>query len=275
MVDVYKLTAFPNGKNGGNKAGVVLDADNLTEYNMQQIAEEVGFSETAFVLKSDQATYKVRFFTPTKEVDLCGHATIATWNLLRDKKKVKVGLHTMETKVGTLEINVKKKEVFMEQVLPKYGEAIDESELDDCFYEERFIDKSLPALVVSTGLREIFLPVINKETLHKLNPKMKHILFLCEKYNVIGIHVFALDQEVDAYGRNFAPAVGIDEESATGTSSGALSCYLNKYVSPNKTEYILRQGYSMNQPSQIKIKLEKQLTQITKVLVGGSAKLIK
>ncbi len=271
-VKVYKLTAFPNGRNGGNRAGVVINGDSLTHFDMQQVAKNVGFSETAFVTESEKATFRLRFFSPTSEVDLCGHATIATFNLLRDLKIIKKGHHSMETNIGIFNIEVSKKEVFMEQKKPVFKSGIEQYEIDDCFYEEKFLDSTLPPMIVSTGMEEIFIPIKDVETLHKLHPKMKNIVHLCKKYGVIGIHLFALDSKVDAYGRNFAPIVGIDEESATGTSNGALACYLNKYVSPQKTEYVLRQGYSMNMPSEIYVKLDKHLHEILSVSVGGSAK---
>ena len=274
-VEVLKLSAFPNGKNGGNKAGVVVDANSLSDVDMQSIAKNVGFSETAFVLKSNKADYRIRYFTPTREVDICGHATIATFNALRDKKILKKGTYTFETRVGVLNIEVGKTDVFMEQMHPIFFETVDEFEIYDCFYEERFVNKEMPIKIVSTGLREIFVPVKDVETLNKLHPKLKNITYLSEKYNVIGIHLFALDDKVDAYGRNFAPAFGIDEESATGTSNGALACYLNKYHSPTKTDYVLRQGYSMDMPSEISVKLTKHLTEILTVRVGGTAKLLK
>lgn len=274
-VEVFKLTAFPNGKNGGNKAGVVLDADNLSDSDMQGIAKNVGFSETAFVLTSNRADFKIRYFTPTNEVDLCGHATIATFNLLRDKKKIKKGTYSLETRVGILNIEVLKNEVFMEQLHPVFYEKVEEFEVLDCFYEERFFNKELPCIIASTGMREIFVPIKDVNTLHKLHPKMKNIMYLCEKYDVIGMHLYALDDKVDAYGRNFAPMVGIDEESATGTSNGALACLLNKYYAPTKTEFVLRQGYSMDMPSEIKAKLVKHNQEILKVQVGGSAKILK
>jgi len=92
--------------------------------------------------------------------------------------------------------------------------------------------------------------------------------------NTIGIHVFSVDETVDAYGRNFAPVVGIDEESATGTSNGALSCYLYRYVTKKET-YILRQGYSMNQPSELYSKLDLDGDEIAHVWVGGKAKIFE
>lgn len=272
---IYKLTAFPNGKNGGNKAGVVLNADSMTDTDMQKIASEVGYSETAFVSESEKASFKLQFFTPTSEVDLCGHATIATWNLLRDLKIIKKGHYSMETNIGILNIEVGKKEIYMEQKKPEFFGSIEQYELYDCFYEERFLETTLPTMIVSTGMKEIFVPIKDVDTLNRLHPKLKNIEHLCNKYGVIGMHLFAISKDCDAYGRNFAPVVGIDEESATGTSNGALACYLNKYVSPQKDEYVLRQGYSMKQPSEIKVKLDKHLNEILSVSVGGSAKLLK
>ena len=94
---------------------------------------------------------------------------------------------------------------------------------------------------------------------------------VAKRYNAIGMHVFALGDDVDAYGRNFAPVVGIDEESATGTSNGALACYLNKFYK-QKEQYILRQGYQMGKPSELKATLTFDDINIKEV-VGGKAKL--
>ena len=104
---VYRLSSFPKEDHGGNEAGVVLDADLLKDKEMLKIAKEVGYSETAFVSKSNVADFKVRFFTPANEVSLCGHATIATFNLLRDKELINPGIYTQETKAGILKLDVK------------------------------------------------------------------------------------------------------------------------------------------------------------------------
>lgn len=272
-MSLYKLTSFPKTEFGGNKAGVYVDADNLTEEEMQSIAKELNFSETAFVLKSNVADFKVRFFTPNIEVDLCGHATIATFNLLRDLNIIKEGTYTQETRAGVLELRIKEKEVFMEQPLPKFFDKLKTNELNTCFSNHHFVNEDLPIQVVSTGMKELFLPVKDVETLHKLQPNYEEIIEYSVKYNVIGIHAFALSDEVDAYGRNFAPIVGIKEESATGTSNGALGSYLFKYVTQKNT-YVLRQGFSMNLPSEIITEIESNDNQITKVFVGGTAIII-
>ena len=161
----------------------------------------------------------------------------------------------------------------MEQPLPKYFDILDHNELNTCFSNHDFVNKDLPIQVLSTGMKEIFLPVKDVETLNNLKPDFEEIIEFSIKHNVIGIHAFALSEEVDAYGRNFAPVVGINEESATGTSNGALGCYLYKYVK-KKHKYILRQGYSMNLPSEIITTIKSEDNEIVEVLVGGTAKII-
>ncbi len=270
MIGPYRLSAFPKTKQGGNKAGVVLDAECLNDADMQRIAAEVGYSETAFVTTSAKADVKVRFFTPRQEVDLCGHATIATFNLMRDLKRLAPGRYTQETNAGILAIDIREDTVFMQQNRPVFGAVLNGQDVAACFRETDVIDHALPIQLVSTGLYEIFVPIRDVDTLHRLTPDLDAIGRLTKAHGAIGVHAFALDTEVAAYGRNFAPLVGIDEESATGTSNGALACYLHQYQPP-QTQYVLRQGYSMNQPSEIIVNLSIEANQITAVWVGGSA----
>ncbi len=272
MYKLYKLSAFPKTKSGGNKAGVVLNGDYLTEEEMKGIAKEVGYSETAFVLKSDKADFKVRFFTPTDEVDLCGHATIAAFNLLRDLKVIKPGIYTQETKAGVLKLYVRPQIVFMQQNNPEFFETLIVEDVRNCFDNEGFVHPEFPIKVVSTGLKEIFIPVISVDALNNLKPNIEEILRVSKKHDCIGIHAFAFGgNECAAYGRNFAPVVGIDEESATGTSNGALSCYLYELVDKSTKQLVLRQGYSMDKPSEIFSKITVKSEKIREVWIGGRA----
>lgn len=254
MIKAYVVSAFTANGKGGNKAGVVLEADELSVEQMQVIAKELAFSETAFVSKSKDATYKVRFFTVTEEVDLCGHATIATWSLLFQKGLIGHGMHTQETLAGKLGINVSNDgSVFMEQAEPQF--------LGQVSYEEIALvlnigspdfEDSLQPQIVSTGLKDILVPVRNKETLLNLRPNLSGITELSKKYDVTGLHGFALGEDCTAIARNFAPLVGINEESATGTSNGALLCYLkNKGKLEEQNVYHIEQGESLGQPSEI------------------------
>ncbi|WP_053954953.1 PhzF family phenazine biosynthesis protein [Inediibacterium massiliense] len=281
-VEVYTLNAFGKTENGGNPAGVVIDADDLSEEMMQKIAKKVGFSETAFVQKSDQADFKVRFFTPSEEVDLCGHATIATFFVLLKEGIVSLGKYKQETKAGVLDIEIKENNnILMNQALPQFLEIIDKKEIVDSLnIKEEDIVEDLPIQIVSTGLKDILIPVKNLNTLTHMKPDFDKITEVSKKYNVVGYHVFTLETKLDstAHCRNFAPLYDILEESATGTSNGALSAYLFKYKKVNEEkaqDMIFEQGYSMNQPSEIRGSLMTENQEITEVKVGGSAEKIQ
>ncbi len=277
---VYRMSAFAAADNGGNPAGVVFEADHLTEERMKEIAAEVGYSETAFVMKSDLADFKVRFFTPTEEVDLCGHATIATFNLMRDQGLVKPGQYTQETKAGVLKLRVYEDSVFMEQTLPEFYEIIPKDQVSDCFSigDGEYLGDS-DVQIVSTGLKDIMLPVNDLDTLLKMKPDFEKITEISKKYDVVGIHAFALDTYGDgtAHTRNFAPLYGIDEESATGTSNCALACYLDKGGNEGvEGRYVFEQGYCMDSPSEIRVELVKDKEgKLSGVYVGGKATRVK
>lgn len=272
---IYHATAFPKEPHGGNKAGVVVFADKMTEEEMQVIAANLGYSETAFVMHSDEADFSLRFFTPTKEVDLCGHATIASFNLLRDEGYIEPGVYTQKTKAGLLRLEVEEDLVYMEQLKPRYYEKVSNKDIQMMFENEVDLHPNLPAEVVSTGLREIFLPVANKDALHALRPKFGQMVEYCLSVGVIGVHAFCVDEQgVDALSRNFAPVVGINEESATGTSNGALACYLYKHHQKKDT-YHMEQGLFMNQPSSLHVRLSIVDAFIEEVWVGGPASILQ
>lgn len=270
MDNLYRVSAFTKDDTGGNDAGVYIHADHLSDKEMQSIAYEVGYSETAFVLKSDVAGFKVRFFTPITEVDLCGHASIATFYTLRELNIIEKGFYTQETKAGLLKIKVDPDDIHIELSKPLFFQKVDKKEIEASFDHIEF-DDGLDCYVVSTGIKEIFVPVKNNDILNKLIPHKNILMEVAKRYNAIGMHVFTLGDDVDAYGRNFAPVVGIDEESATGTSNGALACYLNKFYK-QKEQYILHQGYQMGKPSELKATLTFDDINIKEVWIGGKAK---
>lgn len=289
--NIYLITAFSDTLKGGNLAGVVLDADNLSNQEKQRIAKEVGVSETAFVSQSKVADFKVQFFTPLEEVDLCGHATIATFKLLSDLGYIQDGIYRQETKAGILEVYTVNDKVMMQQTLPSFHGKVPFEEINKCFDNQltsvalknifgEYID--LAPEIVSTGLKDIMLPIKDYQLLNDLRPNFYQIKQLSEKYDVIGIHAFSLEAKEHKYfatTRNFAPRVGIDEEAATGTSNGALTAFLNKLnILPDQKQIdiTIQQGISIGRPSQIStsITLSKD-KQITKILVGGKATIIK
>lgn len=271
----YKINSFAISEDGGNPAGVVLHADQLSEEQMKAIAKKMNFSETAFVMKSDAADYKVRFFTPVEEVDLCGHATIGTYSLMLQKKLILPGKYTQETKAGILNIQVMEDGmVMMDQAKPQYYEVVDREILADSLnisvddFELHFMPQ-----IVSTGLKDIMIPIRNRSILDRIKPDFNKITAVSKKYGVVGYHLFCKDtvHNSSAYCRNFAPLYGIIEESATGTSSGALACYLKRYEQKNDAKFIFEQGYSMGKPSEIQAMLTMKGSEIIRVQVGGRA----
>ncbi len=272
---VDQVNAFTAGQRSGNPAGVVLDADNLNEEQMLKVASKVGFSETAFISKSQVASRRLRFFTTTEEVDLCGHATVASWALMHQGAGLKTGLHVQETKAGLLKIDVDEDgSVYMEQAAPSFYETIDSYRIADSLgIDKQDFHSVLKPQIVSTGLKNLFVPVKSQTVLSGIKPNFNAIKDLSQKLGIIGVHVFCLlsDSVSIVAARNFAPLVGINEESATGTANGAMLSYLikNKAIK-EQDNYRVEQGGSMGNLSYIYGKVVEN-----KIWIGGQAESIK
>lgn len=277
-IKAYKINAFAKTIEGGNPAGVVVGADLLSENEMKKIAGILGFSETAFVMKSNAADFRVRFFTPKEEVDLCGHSTVGTFTTLLSKGFIMPGKYTQETRAGILSVEAKEDTtIMMNQALPRFCEIIEAKEIADSLHTSvDNIRKDMPVQIVTTGLRDILIPIKSIDILNRIRPAFDKVSDISKKYKVVGYHLFTLDSRYhsNAYCRNFAPLFDIPEESATGTSNGALACYLYQqgiFNSSSCKNMIFEQGYSMNLPSEILVSLDITDNEIKEVKVGGKA----
>lgn len=277
-IKAYTINAFAKSFQGGNPAGVVLDADALTDQQMNGIAGIIGFSETAFVMKSNVADFRVRFFTPKDEVDLCGHATIATFFTLGLLGVVEPGQYSMETKAGLLKVVVAEDlSILMEQKTPSFLDVLEPAHIAAALnLSVNDLADGLPVQIVCTGLRDIMVPVKSMKILHDMKPDFDRVAEISKQQNVVGFHVFTLEtvNNATAHCRNFAPLYGIPEESATGTSNGALASYLFQrgLVDPAQAkQLVMEQGYSMNMPSEILVSLKIEGNSISQVNVGGKA----
>ncbi len=250
----YVVNAFTVHGEHGNPAGVVLEADDLSDAQMLSMAQQVGLSETAFVVESDTADKRVRFFTTTNEVDLCGHATIATWSLLKSLGRISNGNYIQQTIAGELAVAVQDDIVFMEQAPAAFSETVPHAEVASLLgIEVGDLHASLIPQMVSTGLKDLIVPVKNKQVLARLQPQAEAIKTFSADHDSYSLHVFALtDGDSLASARNFDPAHGIPEECATGTSNGGLLCYLKKYDAlPAQEMYRIEQGEAMGELSYI------------------------
>lgn len=275
MINLAVVSAFSINNTGGNKAGVVLNRPDLTAIQKMKIAQTLGYAETAFVSASDEADFSLQYFTPTEEVPLCGHATIAAFTVLNRLNMLNKHSYTMKTTAGIFKIKVEEDGmIFMEQSRPTYFEILPSDLLHDCF-DSRLIHNSFPIQIVSTGLKDIILPISSIKYLQELKPDYEKIRQVSRLKDVIGIHAFTLNEKDDitAICRNFAPLYGIDEESATGTSNCALACYLFKYYTQKK-QYVFEQGHQLNEVSRIVVNISCHGNTIDAVYVGGYGYLV-
>jgi len=243
-----------------------------------KISQAVGYSETAFVSSDDEADYEVSFFTTAGEVDFCGHATLATFSTLFQKGMLTAGSYVQRTKVGILPVAIEPNgKVIMEQQLPKKLDFFSYQEISTVIGIKSSILEStnLPIEVISTGLPDVIIPVPNGY-LDLIKPDDELIANFCEKHKVVGFHVFELcgpESKLTASCRNFAPLFGISEESATGSSSGALACYLTEYLALG-SDYIFEQGRAMDCTSLITASVKSDNSTVMSVNVGGFSSII-
>lgn len=274
----FILDAFTTVPFGGNAAGVVLvESEYPPEADMKALAAELGFSETAFVKPLPDGSVRLRYFTPTDEVELCGHATVASFHLLTTRGLVSSGGRVLaHTMAADIYVDIRPDgTVWLDMAPPVEREELSDPDRAALYAMYGLSESDAGALrpaVVSSGLFDIMMPVKDRETLAALKPDMDAIAALSKKLDVTGVHVFTPGTDgVTAYVRNFAPLYGIDEEAATGTSNGALSYYLYRrgLLSPGETNRFI-QGEAMGRPSEIQSVLYDEGGTVT-VRVGGHA----
>ncbi|XVG96185.1 PhzF family phenazine biosynthesis protein [Eubacteriales bacterium KG127] len=302
----YIVDAFSEKVFGGNTAGVVI-LDSSSEFpeesTMISLAAELKYSETVFILPSnkfaatnnvvtdsktrkDDFDFHARYFTPTDEVDLCGHATIGGFTALLDAGLVKDGVYRLKTKAETISVEVSENKILMDMASPLHLGTIDNPKILKRLYSimgtlppEDSEVSFLKPMLISTGLSDIMLPLASSEELCALNPEMQSLADISKELEVVGVHAFTMDYNDEFKGkksiqaRNFAPLFGINEEAATGTSNGALAyyLYLNGLISDSAVCNVV-QGETMNRPSIINVSLSKTSVQGKKsimIKVGG------
>jgi len=280
-VDTFTVNAFTRDSLGGNPAGVVLDANGLSEGQMAAIAAELGMSETAFVMASQSCDLRVRFFTPSSEVQLCGHATIAAWHLLLERGAVPAGEYTMETLAGPQSISCRQDGlVTMSQNLPQFGAILAPGPVAAVLGLEGadlLPSEQMPVQIASTGLHKIFAPIGSLSAIRRITPDLAAIEALSREHGAIGIYCFTLEtlHGASAHCRNFAPVVGIKEDSATGTSAAATACLLVHHglvATESRTELSFEQGDAIDQPSEILVSLQLDGPDFRGVFVSGRAR---
>jgi trans-2,3-dihydro-3-hydroxyanthranilate isomerase len=289
QADVFTSTVF-----GGNPVAVVPEAAGLTDGEMQKIAREMNLSETVFVLpvSAPGADVRLRFFTPLQEIVFAGHPVLGAFYILAHIGVIRLiepvtRLH-QETHVGVFPVELFVhdgciRNIFMEQPKPEFLGVIEP--LRDLFEvakavgvpKTKITGTGLPVEIVSTGFPVIVVPVRTLTAVSAASPNIVLINGVCEQHKAQGIMLFStvtVEEESTVHTRMFASPVGVVEDPATGSATGALGAYLVKHgvvdVGPT-TEIICEQGYEIDRPSRLMVHVHSDEDEIQSVHVGGQA----
>lgn len=293
----YKADVFTDQPFGGNPVAVIPDAEDLTDREFQQIAREMNLSETVFVVPSTNlhVAAKIRIFTPTQEIPFAGHPVIGTLYVLGQLKRFPleepVTRVMYECNLGVFPVELyvlgnRIDRVVMSQPAPQFLGVIDS--VRDLFemakalgISKAFITESrFPVEVVSTGLPVIIVPVRTLTAAKSISVDLTAINDICERYGANGIMVFTTMTVEDCstvHTRMFAAPIGVSEDPATGSASGALGAYLVKNgvveVGP-MTEIVSEQGYEIDRPSRILVQVLSDDDMIQEIKVGGQVVMV-
>ena len=285
---IYQVDSFTTAIFEGNPAGVVLNADELTEQQMQKIAREMNNSETAFIMNRAGPGYdiEVRFFTPTKEVPICGHATIAAHFVYAKEHGISNGIIVQKTKAGILPVEILSESndtrIIMTQAGIVYGSILEGKDKDKLIKGLNIsaldIDSDLPIQIVSTGHSKVMVPIKSKSVLDSITINASLLTELSSEIGCNGFYAFTFDSQEDgilASGRMFAPAIGIAEDPVTGNANGPLGAFLTHYGKIEKRgegyTFEIKQGEAINRKGYMKVHVYSDTEGPTLIKISGHA----
>ena len=289
IITVHHYDAFSTMPNKGNPAGVVLNADEYHESDMQEIAKQVGFNETAFAMSSQRADLRVRYFTPGHEVNLCGHATMATIYALKTKGYLEnKSTLTIETKAGILPIQIEETEagdifITMQQATPEFvdfnGSRADLAKSIGLVEEDLHPD--YPIVYGSTGLWTLLIPIRKLASFEKVTPHSSVFPSILTEMPKASLHPFCLeafDDAADMHARHFSsPFSGTIEDAVTGTASGVMGAYYAKYIGGNvvlPTTLIVEQGHELGKDGRVRVHVKSKENELV-ISITGTAVYVK
>ncbi|MCK2017494.1 PhzF family phenazine biosynthesis protein [Peribacillus frigoritolerans] len=273
------VDVFSNGKYTGNQLAVFKNAGNIPDKEMQQIAKEINFSETTFILSDSKndGGYDVRIFTPNEEVPFAGHPTIGTAYIIQNELlEAPLDNIILNFKGGQITVSFNNQEelLWMKQNQPTFGRILDTDKISEVLnIHKENIDDRFPIQEVSTGLPVLVVPLKSLEAVKKVKINREKYFELIEHMDAKAIMVFSpetYDSKNDLNVRDFADYYGIPEDAATGSSNGCLAAYLVKYGYFERSEIDIRveQGYEIERPSLLFLKAGDDNGEID-VHVGG------
>ncbi len=288
---IYQVDSFTTEKFKGNPAGVVLNADNLSEQEMLSIARELNNSETAFIFSPDGPDHdiRIRYFTPKVEVPVCGHATIAAHYVNATEKKLNTCTVFQKISIGILPVEIIKRDDNYSIVMtqgkvefsqPFIGEVRKEI-IKALGLKEEELDSRCPIQIVSTGHSKVMVGINSRNTLDRLVPHMDKLAELSKEIGCNGYFVFTLYSQVKnvlTHGRMFAPAIGINEDPVTGNANGPLGAYLVKHGlikhDGSTVSFTAEQGHAINRSGLVYVTVNIVEGEPVQVKIRGDAVIV-
>lgn len=268
---VLHYDAFSSIAHKGNPVGVVLNADHLSEESMQYIAKAVGFNETVFVVRSDKADYRLRYFTPGHEINLCGHATVGSMYCMKSIGIISEEKNelTIETNVGILPIRFETREDILfvtmkqdePQFMPFHGSVNALASSMGISSDE--IDEALPIVYGSTGTWTLLVYIKSLDTYGKMNPDNREFPNVLAEKPRTSVHPFSIlytGNKIVMHARHFSsPYSGTIEDAVTGTASGVMGAYYLTYLNKDvdNIDFIVEQGQEINRDGMVYVSVKR------------------
>ena len=276
----YILDVFAEKKYAGNQLAVFRGAGELSGDEMQNIAREINFSETTFILSDEQSNggFDVRIFTPKEEVPFAGHPTIGTAHIIHDEI-LKGGAEdvVLNLKVGQIPVTFGQDGYcWMKQMQPIFGRVHRPEILANILgLDVSEIDERFPVEEVSTGLPFFIVPLKNMAALKRAKVDKEKYYDLIKDTAAKGVLVFCGDihePKNDVSVRVFVDYYGVPEDPATGSGNGCLAGYLvkHRYFGGDKINIRSEQGYEIGRPSLLLLKAEETEGKLN-IAVGGKS----
>ncbi len=283
MTKVYCMNAFASSEKEGNLAAVILlDAlDDMDQERMQQIARDLAYSETAFLVQKESNLLEARYFTPSQEIDMCGHASVAAFALLSLLKKGTKGEYVLQTRKEKWKVRLEDGKVWIDFGQASIEPVLQEKDMEEiCSSFALKLDDLHPTLLIRpalAGVKDLQMFVKSHDALMKARLQKEQVDKLSQKHDVVGIHMSYWDERNKVvYCSNYAPRYGIDEECATGTSNAGMSGILlqeGRLKVLDQLEII--QGEHMGRIGRLASQIRKDESDHLHVWIGGEAFLVE
>ena len=259
--NLYRLSAFTTDPKGGNPAGVWIGSSLPATVVMQQIAAQVGYSETAFIYPQHGLERTIRYYSPQKEIDFCGHATIASGVLLGELDGD--GDYRFNTRVGVVPVRVQSEEgqrhASLTSVEPSSKPApiaVVEEALDCLHWKINELDPAIPPAFAYAGAWHLVLAVTTAARLSDLHYDFECLKQLMLAEDLTTLQLIWRENDELYYARNPFPVGGVVEDPATGAAAAALGGYLriaNLLQAP--ASFTIHQGRDMGRPSRLLVQV--------------------